>query len=77
MYTCTMNEVGYKYSNDAMDNVVDHLYNYILEQLGIHQVINTKNEAIYHSCRQISSPGNYIIHFKHSNTEIDCKILKE
>ena len=29
MYTCTMNEVGYKYSNDAMDNVINHLYNYI------------------------------------------------
>lgn len=77
MYTCTVNEINFKYSNDIMDMVVERLHQKMLDTFGLHKVINTKNDAVYRSCKQISSPGIYIIHSKNENIDMSCMISQD
>lgn len=72
MITCTLNDNGLTYTADSVSDIAHKLYDYIMENYGVHKVMKVPTETIYKSCKLISSTGEYII--KTKNQDIYCFI---
>ena len=71
-HKCYIDEDGLTYAADTVKEIADKLYDYITEMYGKHTVLKIKTEAVYNSCKLISSSGEYLIRTKQKN--IYCKI---
>lgn len=72
MITCTLDDSGLTYRSNSVSDIANKLYDYIMENYGVHTVTKIPTEAVYKSCKLISSVGEYLI--KTKSQEIYCVI---